>query len=74
VASRKDTKASVTERFIESLETAYGDALEVDTKRPRESKSLQVVDCLSWSLFRYYESNDAACYREFVPILHEYDY
>jgi hypothetical protein len=74
VASRKDTKESVSKRFIASLEAAYGDSLTADTKRPRESKSLQVVDCMSWSLYRFYESGDDSFYREIEPILHEFDY
>jgi hypothetical protein len=73
-ASRKDTKAALTERFVESLNSAYGDTIAIEVKRPRDSKSLQVVDCVSWGAFRYYESGDDEFYRDIEPILYEYDY
>jgi len=73
-ASRKDTKAALTERFVESLDSAYSDTIAIEVKRPRDSKSLQVVDCVSWGAFRYYESGDDEFYRDIEPILYEYDY
>jgi len=74
IASRKDPKPEAVERFKSSLAAAYGDSLEVIVKRPREEKSLQVADCISWCLFRLYENGDGSFYQEIEPILHEYDY
>jgi hypothetical protein len=74
LASRKDTKASSVEQFNTALKAAFHDAIEVEVRCPREEKCLQVVDCVSWGLFRKYESDDEEFYRELEPILHEYDY
>jgi len=73
-ASRKDTDESQNELFKESIKKAFGSAIEVAVKKPYEAKALQVVDCVSWGLFRYYEYKDDTYYKELKPILHEYDY
>ena len=74
LASRKDTKATVTEQFKASLDAAFGESITVVTKRPNEEKSLQIADCVSWGLFRQYESNDPTYFQEIEPILYEFNY
>lgn len=34
--------------------------LEIMIKKPTEAKGLQVVDCLSWAMFRKYEHKDGS--------------
>ena len=73
-APMKDTDESQKELFIAAIENAFGEAIEVYIKKPHEAKSLQVADCASWGLFRYYEYGDDTYYTMLKPILHEYDY
>jgi hypothetical protein len=73
-ASRKSTDDVQNEKFINSIKSAFSDSIEVSIKKPGEAKSLQIADCASWSVFRYYEYDDDEYYNELKPILHEYKY
>ena len=73
-ASRKSTGEMQNEKFIKSIESAFGEAIDVRIKRPNEAKSLQIADCASWCLYKYYENGDDEYYNELKPILREYEY
>jgi hypothetical protein len=74
IASKKGTNKIQNELFANSVKAAYGNAIEVSVKNPHEAKALQVTDCVSWSLFRYYEHGDDLYYNDLKSILHEYEY
>ena len=66
VASRRETNRFLNENFSKHLtKRALADHaidLQVEIKPPQEEKGLQVVDLISWSIFRKYEYGDDTYY------------
>lgn len=66
IASRRETNRFLNKNFMDylRLQTKANHSLDlkVEVKTPAEEKSLQVVDMVSWSIFRKYEFNDETYY------------
>jgi len=66
VASRKETNKFLNENFKSYLNNQIKDRYKIDVviqiKTPHQEKSLQVVDFVSWAIFRKYEYKDNSYY------------
>lgn len=66
IASRRETNKFLNENFSAYLKdqarTNHKLDIEIDIKSPTQEKSLQVVDMLSWAIFRKYEHGDETYY------------
>jgi hypothetical protein len=66
VASRRETSRFLNKNFTEYITNKIKDEhkvlVKVEIKTPKEEKGLQVVDMLSWSIFRKYEHSDESYY------------
>jgi len=72
IASQKETNKYLNNNFKkylnDNLNTKYT-KFNIQIKKPHQEKGLQIVDCLSWSLFRKYEYLDEIYYdifKEFI--------
>lgn len=66
LASRRETKKLLNENFKSYLQSKIVNnhklQLSIEIASPSKEKSLQVVDFVSWSIFRKYEQNDKTYY------------
>lgn len=66
VASRRETNKFMNEQFKNYIEKNMLDShnlpIKIGIKTPQSCKGLQVVDFVSWSVFRYYEHQDSRYY------------
>ncbi|HYT02492.1 MAG TPA: hypothetical protein VEL70_06245, partial [Candidatus Acidoferrum sp.] len=66
IAAKRETNKFLNDNFKTYLEKQVKDnhkvSLSVEIKVPSEEKSLQLVDFVSWSVFRKYEREDEAYY------------
>lgn len=71
VASRRETNKFLNQNFTAYLKTKVRNNhkldIDVEIKSPTQEKSLQVVDMLSWSVFRKYEHGDESYYNIIKP-------
>lgn len=69
VASRRETNKFLNQNFSSYLENQAKNNhkidIEIEIKSPTQEKSLQIVDMLSWSVFRKYEHGDDFYYNIF---------
>lgn len=72
VASRRETNKFLNENFRSYIATQMNwFNVWVEIKTSTEEKCLQVVDCLSWGIFRKYEHEDESYYNMFKWIIIE---
>ena len=66
VASRRETNKFLNQNFSAYLKSQVKNNhklnINIEIKSPSQEKSLQVVDMLSWSIFRKYEHGDESYY------------
>jgi hypothetical protein len=66
IASKRETNRFLNENFSDYLnrqvDKVHGVSLKVEIKTPAEETSLQVVDFVSWAIFRKYEYGDESYY------------
>lgn len=66
VAARRETKKFLNQNFTNYLkhqvESKHKLLIQISVKSPNEEKSLQVVDFISWAIFRKYELKDESYY------------
>lgn len=82
IASRRETNKSFNENFqkylywqnLISSENRNNTKISVEIKTSTEEKCLQIVDALSWWLFKKYEHNEDIFYKIFENIVIEEDY
>jgi len=71
VASRRETNKFLNQNFTAYLKTKVRNNhkldIDIEIKSPTQEKSLQVVDMLSWSVFRKYEHGDESYYNIIKP-------
>ena len=71
VASRRETNKFLNQNFTAYLKTQVKNNhkldINIEIKSPTQEKSLQVVDMLSWSVFRKYEHGDESYYNIIKP-------
>jgi len=75
VQSQRETNKLLNENFKEyisqQVKKNHGVELSVEIKRPSAEKSLQIVDFISWSVFRKYEHNDDTYYNVIKSLIKE---
>lgn len=72
VASRRETNKFLNENFESYISKMNsGRSVSVEIRTPTEEKCLQIVDCLSWGIFRKYEHEDESYYNLFQKIVIE---
>lgn len=73
IASRRETNTFLNENFKSYLLSKYCDKLpiSINIKTSSQEKCLQIVDCLSWSIFRKYEYNDESYYQVIKDLIVE---
>lgn len=73
IASRRETNKFLNMNFKSYLERQVKGKLniEIAIDTPAHEKCLQVVDCVSWSVFRYYEKNDDTYYNTIKHLIVE---
>jgi hypothetical protein len=66
IASRRETNKFLNQNFCNYLENSskksHNTNIKIEIKTPHEEKCLQVVDLLSWSIFRKVEHSDDSYY------------
>jgi len=66
IASKRETNKFLNGNFSEYLNhqagSTHGIKLEIEIKTPADEKSLQIVDFVSWAIFRKYEHGDESYY------------
>lgn len=71
VASRRETNRFLNQNFTAYLKTQVKNNhkldIDIEIKSPTQEKGLQVVDMLSWSIFRKYEHGDESYYNIIKP-------
>lgn len=71
IASRRETNKFLNQNFTAYLKNQVKNNhkldLYIEIKSPTQEKSLQVVDMLSWSIFRKYEHGDESYYNLIKP-------
>ena len=71
IASRRETNRFLNENFKDYLRNTFRykhkGITRISIKTPEEEKGLQVVDFVSWAIFRKYEKGDKSYY----DIIHE---
>lgn len=71
VASRRETNKFLNQNFTSYLKNQVKNNhkinIDVEIKSPTQEKALQVVDMLSWSIFRKYEHGDESYYNLIKP-------
>ena len=71
VASRRETNKFLNQNFTAYLKNQVRNNhkldIDIEIKSPTQEKSLQVVDMLSWSVFRKYEHGDESYYNIIKP-------
>jgi len=69
IAARRETNKFLNINFKNYIQNKTKDNhklnIEIEIKSPSSEKSLQVVDAISWSIFRKYEHGDDSYYRIF---------
>jgi len=69
IASRRETNKFLNKNFSgylkNQVKSNHKIDIEIEIKSPTQEKSLQVVDMLSWSVFRKYEHGDDSYYNLF---------
>jgi hypothetical protein len=67
IASKRETNkflnANFTDYLTNQLYKNHQIKLEIEIKHPSAEKCLQIVDCVSWSLFRKWEHKDNSYYQ-----------
>ena len=75
VAAKRETNKFLNTNFKSYLQSQlknnHSVLIDVDIKMPSEEKSLQLVDCVSWSLFRKYEMKDKKYYEVIKNLIKE---
>lgn len=75
IQSQRETNKLLNENFKEyisqQVKKNHGVELIVEIKRPSAEKSLQIVDFISWSVFRKYEHNDDTYYNVIKDLIKE---
>jgi len=71
IASRRETNKFLNQNFTAYLKNQVKNNhkldIDIEIKSPTQEKSLQVVDMLSWSIFRKYEHGDESYYNIIKP-------
>ena len=71
IASRRETNKFLNQNFTAYLKNQVKNNhkldIDIEIKSPTQEKSLQVVDMLSWSVFRKYEHGDESYYNIIKP-------
>ena len=71
IASRRETNKFLNQNFTAYLKSQVRNNhkldIDIEIKSPTQEKSLQVVDMLSWSIFRKYERGDESYYNIIKP-------
>ena len=71
IASRRETNKFLNQNFTAYLKNQVRNNhkldIDIEIKSPTQEKSLQVVDMLSWSVFRKYEHGDESYYNIIKP-------
>jgi len=71
VASRRETNKFLNQNFTAYLKNQVRNNhkldIDIEIKSPTQEKALQVVDMLSWSVFRKYEHGDESYYNIIKP-------
>jgi len=71
IASRRETNKFLNQNFTAYLKSQVKNNhkldMDIEIKSPTQEKSLQVVDMLSWSVFRKYEHGDESYYNLIKP-------
>lgn len=71
IASRRETNKFLNQNFTAYLKSQVKNNhkldIEIEIKSPTQEKSLQVVDMLSWAIFRKYEYGDESYYNLIKP-------
>lgn len=71
IASRRETNKFLNQNFTAYLKNQVKNNhkldIDIEIKSPTQEKSLQVVDMLSWSIFRKYEHGDESYYNLIKP-------
>lgn len=66
IASRRETNKFLNQNFSSYLKsqvkTNHKIDIDIEIKSPTQEKSLQIVDMLSWAIFRKYEHGDESYY------------
>jgi hypothetical protein len=65
IASKRETNKLLNINFKNYLKKQRWSQISVDIKTSSEEKCLQIVDCLSWWVYRKYEFNDDSYYNIF---------
>lgn len=69
IASRRETNKFLNQNFStylkDQVKNNHKIDIEIEIKSPTQEKSLQIVDMLSWAVFRKYEHNDESYYNLF---------
>lgn len=67
IASKRETNKYLNTNFKEylkkNIEDKHGIKISIEIKTPAEEKILQVVDFVSWAIYRRYEKNDNNYYQ-----------
>jgi hypothetical protein len=71
IASRRETDKILNGKFINGIESYFGNTVSVEIQIPQNEKGLQVVDFCSWGVFRKYEYEDDSFYEIFKEKLLE---
>ena len=75
VQSQRETNKLLNLNFkqyiSQQVKKNYGVELLVEIKRPSEEKALQIVDFVSWGVFRKYEHNDDTYYNIIKDLIKE---
>ena len=71
IASRRETNKFLNQNFSSYLKTQvktnHKIDIDIEIKSPTQEKALQVVDMLSWAIFRKYEHGDESYYNLIKP-------
>lgn len=71
IASRRETNKFLNQNFTAYLKNQVRNNhkldIDIEIKSPTQEKSLQVVDMLSWAVFRKYEHGDESYYNIIKP-------
>ena len=72
IASRRESNKFLNENFQSYISQMNSHAnISVEIRTPTEEKCLQIVDCLSWGIYRKYEHGDDSYYNTFRHIIVE---
>ena len=75
IQSQRETNKLLNLNFkqyiSQQVKKNHGVELVVEIKRPSEEKALQIVDFVSWGVFRKYEHNDDTYYNIIKDLIRE---